>query len=114
MKEPSRTFARVGGFTVVLLLVFLSNASSAYAQAPPHLQDSAFDRIATQTAFSQLPVCNAPGCAPLTEGGQAYTADYEVIEMVTITAPHDQEVFTWQAIKPDNTILPIVTVTYTA
>lgn len=111
MKESSRALARVSGFSVVLLLVLLSNSSSAYAQIP-HLQDSLFDRIVTQTAYSQLPLCNAPNCVPLAEGGQAYISDYAVVEGVTISAAHDQEVFKWQALRPDNTTVVLATLTF--
>jgi len=112
MKEPSRTFARVGGFSIMLLLAILFKASSAQAQVP-HLQDSGLVRFATQTAYSQWQNCAAPDCQYIADQGQAYTSDYAMIESVTITASHDQEVYKWQAITPTNQIINVNTLTFT-
>lgn len=113
MKETSRTFARVSSFSFVLLLVLWSNASSAYAQLVPHLQDQGVWRTATQKVYSQLPDCTAPDCASVADGGDAYTSDYTVSQMVFITGAQNEEAFTWQAIAPDNTVIPVGTMTYT-
>jgi hypothetical protein len=100
--------------TFVLIAAVLLAGSSRVSAAIAFDDDGYFVE-ATQASYDQLAACNAPECTRyFTDGATVYTTDYAVAQMVYIYGAQDGEMFTWQAIKPDNTVETLVTLTYNA
>jgi hypothetical protein len=68
---------------IVILLVLLFDARASSADT----QDRGFVRTVTQAAYSLLPACNTNDCVILSDGGTAYTSDYALSQIVSITLP---------------------------
>lgn len=104
------------GCTIVLTMALAAIFLAATGANATVVNDDGTYRIATQDAFSQFQGglnCDEPTCTDLsTNGGQVYTSDYLAVQTVLIYQQADGETIQFNAVKPDGSVLKILTLTY--